>query len=207
MSYQAPHLRNRAKAQAPVEVKVNLTSSAEFPSLGHVPVQIASTIHETSLAARAAAWNEALQPKTDQVLQKKHDRALEDAKIALRGFYSVSMRQRAPPPYRYQHEIEQDRLDELEAEEALEMGEEMPVGEAVSAWTSVERTSGAKDAKMRRTSPPRQALDQEQIRERITFLNKKLRRNDLQNRNNLTREAYEKELRELYARLSEDDQT
>jgi hypothetical protein len=50
-------------------------------------------------------------------------------------------------------------------------------------------------------------MTQEQIRERIMFLTKKLRRNDLQNRNNLTREAYETELRDLYARLSDEDQT
>ena len=206
MSYQAPHLRSRTKAQAP-EPKVNLTSVAEFPTLGHVPVQMARTIHETSLAARAAAWNEASQPKTDQILQKKKDRALDDAKIALRGFYAISMRQRAPTPYKYAHEVEQDYLDELEAEQAMEAGEEIPTDENVNAWTAVERTGGGKETKTRQKSPPRSELDQERIRERITFLNKKLRRNDLQNRNNLTREAYEKELRELYARLSDEDQT
>lgn len=202
MSYQAPHLRRR-NAVSPKPAEVNLTSVAEFPTLGHVPVQVARTIHETSLAARAAAWNEASQPKPAQEIQKKRDKALEDAKIALRGFYSVSMRQRAPPPYRYAHEVEQDYLDELEAMEAAGLeGESLP---AESEWTEVERTNTTKESKARTGSPPRSELNQEQIRERIVFLTKKLRRNDLQNRNNLTREAYEKELREMYARLSEED--
>lgn len=204
MSYQAPHLRNRAKAQAPAEPKVNLTSVAEFPTLGHVPVQVARTIHETSLAARAAAWNEASQPKTVKNVERVREKALEDAKVALRGFYSVSMRQREPTPYQYAHEVEQDYLDELEALDA--MNTSLPHQTTPdSEWTSVERTGIAKDPTVRKASPPREAQNQEQIRERIAFLTKKLRRNDLQNRNNLTREAYETELRTLYARLSEED--
>lgn len=208
MSYQAPHLRRRnAVAPAPAK-EVNLTSAADFPTLGHVPVQVARTIHETSLAARAAAWNEASQPKPVKNVEKAREKALEDAKIALRGFYNVSIAQRAPTPYRYQHEIEQDRLDELEAMEVEEGYEtEEAVEQEESKWTSVERASGSKETKVRARTPPRSAMTQEQIRERIMFLNKKLRRNDLQNRNNLTREAYETELRDLYARLSDEDQT
>lgn len=205
MSYQAPHLRNRAKAHTPKSVEVNLTSVAEFPTLGHVPVQIARTIHETSLAARAAAWNEASQPKPIQDLQKKREKSLDDAKVALRGFYALSINQRVSTPYRYAHEVEQDYLDEVEALEAMEYEPPEEDTKETTEWTAVERVGGAKETKARAKTPPRSDLSQEQIRERIAFLTKKLRRNDLQNRNNLTREAYEKELRELYARLSEED--
>jgi hypothetical protein len=203
MAYQAPHLRRRnAVAPAPAPKAVDVTSTAEFPTLGHVPVTVARTVRETSLAARAAAWNEASKPKV-VVDTRKAERALEEAKLALRGFYSVSMRARAPTPYRYQHELEQDRLDELEAEEADELEDTQEAVPEEEQWTTVER--GAAREAVRARTPPRQEVDQERIRERITFLNKKLRRNDLQNQNSLTRQAYEKELRELYHMLQEEN--
>lgn len=205
MAYQAPHVRNRRAVAQPVEPpKVDMTSVAEFPTLGHVPVPMARTINETSLAVRAAAWNEASRPKV--VLDsRKCEKALEDAKIALRGFYKVSMAARTPTPYRYQHEIEQDRLDELEAMEAYDADDDIPGTMAEDQWTSVVRPSAQKGLTGRPKSPPREEVDSERIRERITFLTKKLRRNDLQNQNSLTRQAYEKELRELYQKLKHDE--
>ena len=202
MAYQAPHLRRR-NAVAPAPKAVDITSTADFPTLGHVPVTVARTVHETSLAARAAAWNEASKPKVEIVHARKAEQSLEDAKVALRSFYNLSMRARAPTPYRYQHEIEQDRLDELEAMEAGEETPEAVVEEEDAQWTTVGK-SATRDAVRART-PPRQEFDQERIRERIAFLNKKLRRNDLQNQNSLTRQAYEKELREWYRMLQEDE--
>lgn len=203
MAYQAPHLRRRnALAPAPAKA-VDMTSTVEFPTLGYVPVTVARTVHETSLASRAAAWNEASRPKTDGQDARKVEEALEEAKVALRSFYGLSMRARAPTPYRYAHEIEQDRLDELEAMEAMELEEQVEDCVPDQQWTSVQRTVQKETVRAR--TPPREEFDQERIRARITFLNKKLRRNDLQNRNNLTREAYEKELRELYRMLEEDD--
>lgn len=203
MSYQAPHLRRR-NAVAPAPKAVDIASTVDFPTLGHVPVTVARTVHETSLAARAAAWNEASKPKIEIVHARKSDRALEDAKIALRGFYFTSMRARAPTPYRYQHEIEQDRLDELEATEAASEDRLDTVpDEDDRRWTKVERTV-AREV-VRAPTPPRGEIDQERIRERITFLNKKLRRNDLQNHNSLTRQAYQSELRDLYRELNQEE--
>lgn len=203
MAYQAPHLRRRNAVAPTPKMTVDIASAVEFPTLGHVPVTVARTIHETSLASRAAAWNEASKPKTEILHARKADEALENAKSALRSFYNVSMRARAPTPYRYAHEIEQDRLDEIEAMEAMELEETQEAVVDEGEWTTVERTV-SKEA-VRAKTPPRQEIDQERIRERISFLTKKLRRNDLQNQNSLTRQAYEKELRDLVRMLHEED--
>jgi hypothetical protein len=188
MSYIAPHLRK------PVVKPVDMTANA-FPELGNTRVAAAPT--GPSLASRAKAWNDKVEVvvDTDRVA-KLREKATRDAKAALRVFCRQPLF--AKPDYVRQDDLFQNRLDELEDQEAYEYAEQDAEfeQEAVDGWTDVkykvlrQRTRGS--------SPPRQEMSESDIRSRIDVLQKRVRKNGTLREDIV---VFEKELAELYKQL------
>lgn len=198
MAYKPPYARKSAKV-APVP-SVDIKSETLFPSLS-ANVQCARNIHETSLASRAAAWNEALTMKSSVSEERLREDSIEEARAALRAFYNMR-----PPEQEYvrSDDVYQDRLDEIESMEAIAYNEEHPDEEPLieSEWVTT-----AKKETRHRTSPVQKQqtvieYTPDEIRERITFLEKRLRRNGILRED---KEAHEKELRELHRMMYDSD--
>lgn len=188
MSYIAPHLRK------PVVKPVDMTAKA-FPELGNTRVAAVPT--GPSLASRAKAWNDKVEVvvDTDRVA-KLREKATRDAKAALRVFYNQP--RFLKPEYIRQDDLFQNRLDELEDQEAYEYAQQDEAfqEEAIDSWTDVhykvvrERT--------RASSPPRQEMSESDIRGRIDVLHKRIRKNGTLREDIV---VFEKELSELYKQL------
>lgn len=201
MPYVPPHARLSAKV-VPVPQHLDTSSDALFPALSSSGVTCARTIHETSLASRAAAWNEALTMKSSNSEERLREEAIEDAKEALRIFYNSRPREKE---YVRADDVYQDRLDELESMEALEYNEAHPEEEKVSIaeeWTTKNRAAPRTRPTQVKPVVTTPEFNPTEIRERITMLEKRLRRNGILRED---KEAHEKELRELYKLMYDSD--
>ena len=196
-SYLPPHLRTApAKADAPVQVQMVDTSIKSFPELGGNHIVVAKTVQETSLASRAKAWNEASRVPTAECERALQIQSLEEGKAALRALYSL---RRQETPYVRQDELYQDRLDELEYYEALEEAEEeveKTPDEETDEWKQVRRRV-ARERVFRDTSPGND-MSEADIRARMDFLYKQMRRSGVLREDKI---AHEKEMRELEKKL------
>lgn len=193
-----PHLRSAPKADAPVQVQMVDTSIKSFPELGGNHVVVAKTVQETSLASRAKAWNEASRVPTAERERALQLQSLEEGKAALRALYSL---RRQETPYVRQDERYQDRLDELEYYEALEEAEEggseeKTPDEETDEWKQVRRRVARE--RVFRDTTPNSDVSEADIRARMDFLYKQMRRSGVLREDKL---AHEKEMRELEKKL------
>jgi hypothetical protein len=197
-SYLPPHLRTApAKVDAPLQVQMIDTSVKSFPELGGNHIVIAKTVQETSLASRAKAWNEASRVPTAERERALQLQSLEEGKIALRALYAL---RKPPTPYVRQDEREQDRLDELEYYEALDEEAEWECDEKteeeVDQWTQVRRRVARE--RVFREAAPTSDVSEADIRARMDFLYKQMRRSGVLREDKI---AHEKEMRELEKKL------
>jgi hypothetical protein len=194
-SYIAPHLR---KPAPPPEVKVDLSSTMMFPGLGSTRVT-SPRAPETSLASRAKEWSDRVEVvvDTDRVA-KLRESATRDAKTALRVFYNQPYMKKIE--YVRQDDLFQNRLDELEYEEALEYAEQD--GEVQTPeeeeWTDV-KYKVARERVFRDYSPPCDGTTDSELRERIELLQKRMRKNGVLRED---KQSIEEELRELQKKLN-----
>ena len=172
------------------------TSIKSFPELGGNHIVVAKTVQETSLASRAKAWNEASRVPTAERERALQIQSLEEGKAALRALYAL---RRQETPYIRQDELYQDRLDELEYYEALEEAEEeveKTPDEETDEWKQVRRRV-ARERVFRDTSPGND-MSEADIRARMDFLYKQMRRSGVLREDKI---AHEKEMRELEKKL------
>jgi len=202
MPYVVPHKRSAKGPLAPKAVDPNFSSMAEFPTLGAAVVKTTPTPVVTSFAEHAKRWSQTkkIDEGVREALQKKvaEQKAWDRLERMWRTNPSVK-------PYIRADDVEQNRLDELEYYEALEWEATNPGAPRVQVWIS-------EDERRNRVWTPEPSDDEEEVeedeiteeelRERISFLMKRMRRNDILRED---REACEKEVRDLQKLLYESD--
>lgn len=201
MPYVVPHRRSKGPLAPKAVADPNLKSVTEFPTLGKAVVKTSTTPVVTSFAEHAKRWSETVKvDEAREVLKKKvaEQKAWDRIDRMWRNNPYVT-------PYIRADDLEQDRLDELEYYEALEWEAANPGTSHVQVWISP-------DERRNRVWTPEPSDDEyeedvdtitdEEIRQRITFVTKRMRRNDILRED---REACEKEVQDLQKLLYESD--
>lgn len=203
MSYIAPHLRRAAAAAAKAAsvppTSVDTSSETLFPSLGARAATSAPTQNFANLD-----WKDATKVSEEEREAQQIRESLREARAALRAFYLS-----APPPKPYitnderyeAYLAEQDYLDALKYDAANPLPEAPPASPAEEdGWETTARRTRREKAEVQFEEVEERS--QEEIRERMTFLQKRLRRNGILRED---KDAYEKELRELEKELYDSD--